>query len=67
MNINPEHQAKQEQIRNLEQELIETQEEVMQYQNLGDNHTADVYNRRCVEIKKSIDALKMEIGGNDES
>ena len=34
MNINPEHQAKEEQIRNLEQELIETQEEVMQYQNL---------------------------------
>jgi hypothetical protein len=67
MNINPEHQAKEEQIRNLEQELTETQEEVMQYQNLGDNHTANVYVRRCAEIKKSIDTLKMEISDNNES
>jgi hypothetical protein len=67
MNINPEHQAKEEQIRNLKQELAETEEVVMRYQNVGDNHTADVYNRRCTEIKKSIDTLKMEIEGNDES
>ena len=67
MNTNPQNQAKQEQISNLEQELIEAQEKMMQHQDVGDNHTAIMFNQRCAEIKKSIDALKMEITDNNES
>jgi hypothetical protein len=67
MNTNPQNLAKQEQIANLEQELIEAEAQIMQHQKVGDNHTANMLNKRCAEIKKSIDALKMEITDNNES